>query len=581
MDIDPDSDTGDSGGNDKCRRGGFRPGAGRKRKTLSSSIQMMTNARRERATRRQEISRYKAQLRQWISDIEWSHGGVPSTYRDNATALLVIFNLMLENVDLTQTEAVAKAGLYLGRGASTLRALVAHWHKYREIHVESGTRGGSLGNQSTALFISLPLFIVTTIMDRRAEGRTTTIKDIQQAIVDVHNAEIGYWPIYYLMHDKMKLSYGLLKDSMKLTQNANRIKRIGQFLVKYSAALKLEKSEEAVVCYMDESYVNTGHHGHYGWYVDAANRNVLSGTGAGKRLIIVHAITTDGLLHNIDSSNNKTISAELIYEAKSPFGDYHSNMDGYNFRLWINQHLFPAFEAKYGYDKRMILVLDNAPYHKEQGEGYFNIKSMSKTGMINVLRSKKVHNIVIIRNGQAKMFKAGEWHLNGPSGPYKEELQIFVESWIKKYPELQKTLLEKLFEHKSLAVKPGVPNFHYFILTPPYTPQLQPIEWVWSYVKGYVAKQFMSSRTVPQLIEQTKAGFYGDGDEHEGVSTEMVRKMIDHAHKYCDMFINDDPVLEGSINNLKNAKNYEGAYEQEEDEDEDDDINTEIDNGTG
>ncbi|CAF1072207.1 unnamed protein product [Rotaria sordida] len=432
MDIEPDNDGGDSDYNGESRCSGFRPGAGRKRKTLSSSIQMMVNERRQRAVRRQEISKYKAQLRQWINDIKWSHQGVPSTYCDNTTALLVIFNLMLENVDLTQTEAVAKAD----------------------------TKGGSLGNQSTELFMSLPHFIITTIMDRRAEE---------------------------------------------------------------------------------------------------------------------HGITSDGLLHEIDSSTNKTISAELIYEAKNPFGDYQFNMDGYNFRLWVDQHLFSVFEAKYGYDKRMILVLDNAPYHKEQGEGYVNIKSMSKIDMINLVLSKKVHSIVIIRNGQAKMFEAGEWHMNGPSGPYKEELQVFMERSIKQYPDLQKTLLEKLFEHKSLPVKPSVPDFHYFVLIPPYTPQLQTIEWIWSYVKGYAAKQFMPCRTVQQLIEQTRAGFYGDDGEHDGISTEMVRNMIAHAHKYCDLLIDDNPLLERSINNLKNVKNYEGAYEEEENEDEADDINIEID----
>ena len=66
-------------------------------------------------------------------------------------------------------------------------------------------------------------------------------------------------------------------------------------------------------------------------------------------------------------------------------------------------------------------------------------------------------------------------------------------------------------------------------------------------------------------------------DEHEGVSAEMARKMIVHAHKYCDVLLNDDPLLEGSINNIKNAKNYEGIDEKEEDEDENDDITIEAD----
>ncbi|CAF1280510.1 unnamed protein product [Rotaria sordida] len=569
MDIDPDN--ADSYGSD-CGHGGIRSGAGRKRKIRSSSIDIMTDARRKHAARRQETD----ELRKWINELKWSHQGVPSTRRDNATALLVIFNLLLEDDNLTQTEAIDTAGRYLGRSAAGLRALIAHWNKYQEIYVESGTRGRPFGQQSSELFVSLPHFVMTSIMDRHAEGKATTVKDIQQAIVDTYQEYIGYWPIYYLMHDKMKLSYGLLKDSAKLTEDADRIKRIRQFLVKYATALNLQKNKEAVVCYMDESYVNTGHHMHYGWYADA-NRNILTGTGVGKRLIIVHAITNDGLLQHFDASTNKTISAELIYEAKNPTGDFHSNMDGYNFRLWVEQYLFPAFEAKYGHQKRMILILDNAPYHKELGKGYINVKSMSKIDMINLLISKNVHSIVILRNGQAKKFKKDQWNMNGPSGPYKEELRVFIESWIRQYPDLQKTLLEKLFEQKSFAAKASVSDFHYFILTPPYNPQFQPIELVWSYVKRYVAKQFTSSRTVQQLIEQTKKGFYGDGGDPEGISTEMVRNMISHAHKYCDISINNDPELEGSIINLKNVKDYEEIYEKEQDEDDDDDINVEED----
>ncbi|CAF1557230.1 unnamed protein product [Didymodactylos carnosus] len=43
--------------------------------------------------------------------------------------------------------------------------------------------------------------------------------------------------------------------------------------------------------------------------------------------------------------------------------------------------------------------------------------------------------------------------------------------------------------------------------------------------------------------------------------------------------VNDDPVLEGSINNLKNADKYEEADKQEEDQD-DDDINMDVLDGT-
>jgi hypothetical protein len=42
----------------------------------------------------------------------------------------------------------------------------------------------------------------------------------------------------------------------------------------------------------------------------------------------------------------------------------------------------------------------------------------------------------------------------------------------------------------------------------------------------------------------------------------MVRRMATHAHNYCDMLINNDTLLEGSINNIKNAKDYEGIDEK-------------------
>jgi hypothetical protein len=46
------------------------------------------------------------------------------------------------------------------------------------------------------------------------------------------------------------------------------------------------------------------------------------------------------------------------------------------------------------------------------------------------------------------------------------------------------------------------------------------------------------------------------------VSRERNRKMTPHAHNYCDILINVDPLLEGSINKTKNADNYEEVGEK-------------------
>ncbi|CAF4018059.1 unnamed protein product, partial [Rotaria sordida] len=97
--MDNDSDT-TSNDRDDRGHGGFRPSAGRKRKQSAVSFQVMSKKRRERAAHRQTMYRYRARLTQWIDELKWSHQ---------------------ENINLTQTEAIAKAGLYLGREHSTCR----------------------------------------------------------------------------------------------------------------------------------------------------------------------------------------------------------------------------------------------------------------------------------------------------------------------------------------------------------------------------------------------------------------------------------------------------------------------------
>jgi hypothetical protein len=45
-----------------------------------------------------------------------------------------------------------------------------------------------------------------------------------------------------------------------------------------------------------------------------------------------------------------------------------------------------------------------------------------------------------------------------------------------------------------------------------------------------------------------------------------VRKMISHTHKYCNVLIDDDALLKGSINVIKNANRYEEVEDKEDDD---------------
>ena len=53
-------------------------------------------------------------------------------------------------------------------------------------------------------------------------------------------------------------------------------------------------------------------------------------------------------------------TAEFLRQAKHATGDYHDAMTDGMFQRWCTERLKPAFEARFGTDMKIILVLDNA-----------------------------------------------------------------------------------------------------------------------------------------------------------------------------------------------------------------------------
>jgi transposase len=63
------------------------------------------------------------------------------------------------------------------------------------------------------------------------------------------------------------------------------------------------------------------------------------------------------------------------------------------------------------------------------------------------------------------------------------------------------------------------------LMTPPYHPELQPIEDLWRDVKQYVARKYMGGRTMSELFDQVKEAFtiYGNVDKCQGKINEALR----------------------------------------------------------
>ena len=63
----------------------------------------------------------------------------------------------------------------------------------------------------------------------------------------------------------------------------------------------------------------------------------------------------------VDHRTDSEHTCEYLFLKKST-GDYHGMIKNQNFMEWVDEKLIPTFKARFP-DKKMILVLDNAPYH--------------------------------------------------------------------------------------------------------------------------------------------------------------------------------------------------------------------------
>ena len=149
-----------------------------------------------------------------------------------------------------------------------------------------------------------------------------------------------------------------------------------------------------MIVYTDETYV----HQHAGieqtWdQPGRRSKKQQMDPSKGKLIIIVHALTVDGLLYCGENRKLTTGTAldqeihstEWIFPAKNAFADYHDSMDGDMFFAWLNYRLLPTFKTKYP-GKKIYLVLDNAGYHKRKCREYIDVGDLNRPELVRLLQ---------------------------------------------------------------------------------------------------------------------------------------------------------------------------------------------------
>ena len=206
--------------------------------------------------------------------------------------------------------------------------------------------------------------------------------------------------------------------------------------------------------YLDESYVNKNHSNDFIWCYGEDGPWVQKPTGKGERLIIINAITKSGWVPG----------SKLVFKSTRKTGDYHGQMNWELFKKWFTEMLLPNIP------EQSLIIMDNAPYHN----------NLSEHSPPTAQSSKK---------------KIKEW---------LEQNKVYCRDDCLK-PELVELLI-KIVPEPIFAVDEIAKSFgHKVLRTPPYHPELQPIETCWGVVKNHIARN--CDFTVKNLIKQLDCGF--------------------------------------------------------------------------
>jgi transposase len=236
--------------------------------------------------------------------------------------------------------------------------------------------------------------------------------------------------------------------------------------------------------YLDESYVNKNHSNDLIWYSREDGPWVQKPTGNGERFIIMNAITKDGWVPN----------AKVVFKSTKKTGDYHGQMNGEIFSNWFTERLLPNIPPK------SIIILDNASYHNILSSTSAPTQTCSKERILEWLEKNKF-----------------------PCNPDCLKVEL-VETLAKYAPEPTYAIDE-------IANKNG----HEVYRTPPYHPELQPIEICWGVLKNEIGRN--CNFTMKNLEVQLDAAF-------DRITAQTCSKIIKKVRLIEDEFWENDAMIE-------------------------------------
>lgn len=388
------------------------------------------------------------------------------------------FDKQRKNPKILEKSASVLAAKSLGVSESTVKTIMAAFRKTGDdglIWDNSKNRG----RPPYSIEAGIEPIVRKFIRDANKNGCRVTLEIVQTYLERELSCKVVQSTLWRALV-RWGFEFGTGTRSAQLKESERIIIQRRRYLREKRANYKPDGTLRRPEVYLDESYINKNHSCDNTWYSIEDGSILGKPTGKGTRLIIVNAITREGWVPN----------TKLVFEAAKKTGDYHSSMNWNNFSKWFKEQLLENIP------ENSLIILDNAAYHNVLVEEAFPKKSHS----VSKLREWLTHNEI---PWEKDMLKAELFDLCSRFAPKPEYL------------------LDRMASDRG----------HSILRTPPYHPELQPIETCWAVVKNHVANyNDCTMESVRRLLEE---GF-------EKVTMRTLRRIFKEVKKQEDMYWRED-----------------------------------------
>lgn len=361
---------------------------------------------------------------------------------------------------------------------STVKVIMAAFNKKGEegLHFSKFQKRG---HPTYALESGIEPIIRRFVRNANRNGEQVNIDIIRKYMKDELNCDVAHTTLWRtLQRWGFEFGKGIRSAQLKESERIVILRRQYLRLKRFNRDDNGDINRPEV--YLDESYINKNHSNDNTWFFEEDDIIIGKPTGKGDRLIIVNAITKDGWIPN----------AKLVFKASKKTGDYHSNINWDNFSEWFQEKLLKNIP------ENSLIIMDNAPYHNVFAEEAF---------------PKKSHSVKRLR----------EWLSDNEIPWTKDMLKTELFDLCSRFAPKPEFLIDKI------ARKHG----HSILRTPPYHPELQPIETCWAIVKNHVAQH--NDFTIEKVLTLLEEGF-------DKINEKTCRKLIEKVNKQEDDFWYED-----------------------------------------